>query len=159
MIGFVQDRVSSRPCPADGISDEEAFRALLKGRSGYDDPMTSVAPYKRELVSLPASVDDAPFAAEVADDTIRNQLCNFETQLLRSDEEMKDLQPVLDGIEPYMDVVLRRSRWHYVKFLKDLQRRKILYWSTTPREHCAVFFVKKKDNTLRLIIDCRRTNV
>eukprot|EP00973_Karenia_brevis_P054433 7564454-Karenia_brevis.AAC.1 len=57
-----------------------------------------------------------------------------------------------------MDTVLKNNRHKYTGFLADLNRCGLLYWTQSPKEFAAVFFVRKKDERLRMIIDCRRAN-
>ena len=66
----VRSRVLSRRPGPEAPGEDEALRELLRGRGVYDDPgpLCSAAPYRATLVSLPASVDDAPeVAVELAD--------------------------------------------------------------------------------------------
>ena len=59
----------------------------------------------------------------------------------------------------YGDKVLEHDRSAYVQFVKDGLSRGVLRLGARRREKVKVFFVVKKDGTLRLILDCRRSNV
>eukprot|EP00973_Karenia_brevis_P074203 10311501-Karenia_brevis.AAC.1 len=71
---LVAKRVSARTPPSSLGSDEEAFAALLKGKSAYEEPVTNVSTYRRALVALPDDVSSAPYAADLGDDEVRTQL-------------------------------------------------------------------------------------
>ena len=59
---------------------------------------------------------------------------------------------------PYMDPVLKRNYRSYLSFLRNLRSRGLLRFTRHPEEMVAVFFVAKKDGSLRMVIDARRTN-
>ena len=46
----------------------------------------------------------------------------------------------------------------YMGFLKELFKRGLLQWTTRPVDFVALFFVPKKQDMLRLIVDARRPN-
>ena len=150
--------VDSRPVPAGRLVPDEALRALLRAKSGYDVAGTRVATYRRGAVSLPDDVSDAPLASELGCEKARIFLAEFSERMLRPGDKV-EIAAEADGIKPYMDVVLGRSRRWYVEFIRDLDRRGLLNWLTDPIAECTAFFVDKKDGTLRMIIDCRRANV
>ena len=49
------------------ISPEEAARVLLRAKVGYEADFghVSLAPFRADIVSLPSSIDGAPFADEL----------------------------------------------------------------------------------------------
>ena len=150
--------VSERKLPDDPISPEEAARTLLRAKSGYEMADVNVASFEDGLVSLPESVLDAPNAADLGGDDTQVLIKGLCQSQLRSEEELKKLDSTLGVITPYMDRTFVRSHKKYVKFLRDLDRRGLLLWTKTPKERAAIFFVKKKNGSLRLIIDARRAN-
>lgn len=159
VLDWVNKCVELRPPPEKIPSTEEAFRELLRGKSAYDVPHCAVAAYKRGQVSLPESVATALSAKTVRSTTARDYLCGFKEKMLRSTEEMLEVQPLLDATRPYMDVQLQRRRRTYVAFLNDLDDRGLRRWTQTPKERCSSFFVTKKSGALRLIMDCRRADI
>ena len=89
---------------------------------------------------------------------MRGCLSSLSTSMLRPADEITALEAEV-FVEPYMDPVLKSSRRKYKELVADLDRRGLIYWSTTRRERCAVFFVKKKICKSRFIIDARRGNL
>ena len=150
--------VDDRPVPAGCLKPDEALRALLRAKSGYDVAGTRVATYRRGAVSLPSGVSDAPLASDLGCETARLYLTEFRERMLRPGDKV-EIAAEADKVKPYMDVVLGRSRRGYVEFVRDLDQRGLVNWVTDPLAECTIFFVDKKDGRLRMIIDCRRANV
>ena len=61
-------------------------------------------------------------------------------------------------IVPYMDPVLSRDPQKYRRFIGDLHERALVHWTLNPKERVTIFFVRKKDGSLRMVIDARRPN-
>ena len=78
--------------------------------------------------------------------------------LLKSQPELLEMEDHAEPIKPYMDVVLRTSRAKYLAFVKDLIERRLVQVTLDPKEHVTIFFVKKKDHSLRMVVDSRRPN-
>eukprot|EP00972_Heterocapsa_arctica_P025796 3795378-Heterocapsa_arctica.AAC.1 len=73
--------------------------------------------------------------------------------MLRSVQELRELADFGEPAVPYMDRVLAAMPRRYRRFVLDLHSRDLIHWTTSPRDFVAVFFVRKKDNRLRMIID------
>ena len=140
--------------PSHGLTDKEAVCALLKGNAGYCMEDSTVAPYRPGAVSLPGSSKDAPFCEDLLDTPQREMLKGLCSDYLRPDSETS----VLEEVRPYMDKVLEHDRLAYRSFLKELEHRGLVEWRRRCRSKVAVFFVKKKDGQLRMVLDCRGTN-
>ena len=146
----------------DGIifSPEEAARQLLRARPGYEadaEAIGCLASYKPGKVSLPSSNFGAPMASSLLDDSCRATLVDFEKHMLRDAAEMEavsDLPPV----QLYHDPVLGSSPRVWGNFCKDLHKRGLLTYGLTKRGSCTVFFVSKRGELLRMILDCREVN-
>ena len=81
--------------------------------------------------------------------------------MLRSNDVAQQLMKDSD-ICPHIDPVLKYSRQSYVEFLAELHSRGLLRWRRQQEGHqhtLGVFFVTKKDGSLRLIFDTRRANL
>eukprot|EP00973_Karenia_brevis_P022735 3129018-Karenia_brevis.AAC.1 len=115
--------------------------------------MSSVRPYSPNLVSLPDGTKNAvPIQLALRSETWESiQLSNI---ILRP----SDPQPEgpLPGL--YTDEVLRRSRSTRIDFYARLLSSNIVGAVRRSRGVVSPFFVKKKDDRLRLILDCRRVN-
>lgn len=79
------------------------------------------------------------------------------SQLVSLNEALQRIQEV-GPREVYSDPKLRVRR-SYIDFAKKLINLGLVDLSTQKaQEEVGVFFVKKKQNKLRLILDCRRSN-
>ena len=78
--------------------------------------------------------------------------------MLISDLEFLQVEDHGRPIVPYLDQVLQHDSAKYRDFVLDLHHRGLVGWTRQPLERAAVFFVKKKENMMRMIIDCRLAN-
>ena len=134
---------------------------MTKGRSDYTGAGfgTAVATYRQlSDVSLPDDVRSAPFLRDLCSAEAKGYLSSLPTSMLRPADEFAALEAEV-FVEPYMDPVLKNSRRKYKELVANLDHRGLIYWSTTRRERCAVFFVKNKSGNLRFIIDAHRCNL
>ena len=133
-------------------SPEAALRELLRGRSDYGlDQPTALATCCLERISLPKSLEGAPCALDLLEGKARRFL-QCPEQMLRGgfDNEAP--------FKPYWDPKLRRNQRMYHSFIKKLHRAGYLVFTQKPKAHVGVFFVKKTDEKIRLIIDARGPN-
>ena len=136
-----------------------AFAELARGRSLYDDngALGNLATYKSDRVSLPSFTTDAVELARLLGHSDRLILEDKQRMLRDPVEvaEMKKSNPVI----PYVDPVLRRSKRQYERFVRRLYGVGIVDFTLTAESHVGLFFVHKKNGTLRFIQDARVTNM
>ena len=135
---------------------EAALRALLQGRSEYDNSFrpTTLAACSLERISLPSSLVDAPTAESLLDgDALRYLQCP--EQMLRDRED-----PECQTFQPYWDPLLKHDEKLYKRFNRKLDQAGFLVYTQRPKSMVGVFFVKKSDGVkIRMIIDARGTNM
>lgn len=141
------------------ITDSGALEAL-RVTEGYEDlPSSStLGSFDPALVSLPASEVRPRGLAELWGEGGQMKVKEFmDEQLASTDDALQRI----DAIGPravYTDPKLRVRR-DYVKFLSQLKDLGLVDFSKEAAvETVGIFFVKKKQNRLRLILDCRRSN-
>jgi hypothetical protein len=122
-----------------------------------------VAAFQPGRVSLPPSCDGSPLLSDILPAGARRYLEDFETMLLTPEERYNEHIMNEAGHSPsrttcYNDPLLMNDKKVYADFVKDLYKRKLLMFTRRPKERVGVFFVLKKDGSLRMIIDARRTN-
>ena len=145
-------------------SPKAAFMALLKGRSVYDADvgranLTSFS--KVALVSLPESLDGAPFVDEAVPAEALHFLEEGYERMLRPVEEAAAEDAALGEIRPYWDPVLQRNRRKFLTLVRHLLRLGLVVAlpAGSAREHAALFFVKKPGKSkCSVIVDARRAN-
>ena len=150
LAGLCQEKASLDRIP----SPEAALSALLRGRSEYgSDPPTALATCSLERISLPEDVSKAPPVGSLLDkDALRFLQCP--EQMLKAGAQCDP------DFQPYWDPRLRQDSGLYKRFILKLHKVGLLVYTTTPKCHCGVFFVKKSDGQrIRLIIDARGANM
>ncbi|CAE8643896.1 unnamed protein product [Polarella glacialis] len=145
--------------------EDESIRAILRSKAGYDLAVgdSTVAAFQPGRVSLPPSCDGSPLLSDILPAGARRYLEDFETMLLTPEERYNEHIMNEAGHSPsrttcYNDPLLMNDKKVYADFVKDLYKRKLLMFTRRPKERVGVFFVLKKDGSLRMIIDARRTN-
>lgn len=88
-------------------------------------------------VSLPDSVDGAPFATEVMPVDQARVLTSFEDHMLQGINDRMQLQT----IEPYCDVKLRRSKKAYTKFVCSLWGRGLIKFKKSRKGRIGLFYL------------------
>ncbi|CAK0814691.1 unnamed protein product, partial [Prorocentrum cordatum] len=136
----------------------EAARALLRSRAGYDSDEHIVSDYQEELLSVPASCKDCPYAVDVVPAEAASMLVDFEERMVRPDIEFWELEDNSEPVTPYMDRNLSGDRQAYIKFVRRLESIGVLRWCAAVKERATVFCVKKKSGMQRLVVDARRSN-
>ena len=137
----------------------EAF-VLLRGTSSpstYGLP-TNLASYRKGSVALPESAAEAVPLLDILPPADRLAMANFEDHMMLTESEVSSINQELGEITPYCDPVLRSDWRQYACFLRRLERAGVVRWALARKERCTPFFVKKKNDDLRLIIDARRFN-
>jgi hypothetical protein len=134
-------------------SHEAALSALLRGRSVYmaESAGNNVKCFGSGPVSLPTSLKGAPQLMDVLPLEDHHYLLHYTERMLLPD-------PSADGPVPYFDPVLRRNRRRLCKFVKELNTLGLFKPVIQRKSHVGLFFVAKKNGSLRLIIDARPTN-
>ena len=146
--------------PQDCVSPQVAFKTLLRGRTVYGETTAgeNLAPYGAAPVSLPLDVSNTTDVYELVDTVGQEFLAREGERMLRPQAEV-DTDEVLKSLRPHSDPKLIGHRRRYAAFLRDLDGRHMLDWTTQPRERVGVFFVYKKEKlSLRMILDARRSN-
>ncbi len=154
--------------PPDGHDPLVAWRTLQGSRSGYSDTSEEVlgatagklAPYRKGAASLPREVAGKVDLAACLPDSLQSLLVRGDG-LLRFNAEG---QPAgVEGVpdvpaRPAMDAVLRRGGHPFGGFLQELYDLGAVEPAPTVREVAGLFFVRRKDDKLRMIWDTRRSN-
>ena len=157
-LEFVEKCMGELGAPGD-ITGPGALSAL-RVSEGYEDlpSYSTLGSFDPALVSLPAGevqpVDLAALWGEGGQTMVEEFI---RSQLVSPNEALQRIQEV-GPREVYSDPKLRVRR-SYIEFVKKLINLGLEDLSTQKaQEEVGVFFVKKKQNKLRLILDCRRSN-
>ena len=140
------------------ISSQAAIAKLLRGRGVYSQPANAgMVPLNPQTLSVPVSLDGAPSVLAVAPAGESDLLRDFEKRMLRSPEEVAEMNQQLGEARHYVDPGLRNRR-RYANFIRKLCKVGLVSFSRTCRCRIGVFAVSKKNGSQRLIIDARPAN-
>ena len=143
--------------PPDAWCAQGAFCELQGSCSSYASSASSHAIYREGHVALPDVGFVGASLGALLNDQDRLLLDSFDG--LQRDPV--SLQAELDKLSfdrPYVDPVLRQSSNKYRKFVRELKQKGVVKYGIDHTSDVGVFFVKKKDGSLRLIFDTRVAN-
>ena len=150
--------------PSDSIRPEEALRTLLgtdcqsQYSSSEDLASTTLVSYQPGKTSLPCISSPPHAVAGMLDCEASDTLVGFEKEMMLDQFAYDNLVSVEGKVKPYIDPVLLNSQKQYETFITELCALHIVTHTQDPKEHTGIFFVKRKDDMQRMIIDCRPTN-
>lgn len=75
-----------------------------------------------------------------------------------SPEEITEMESAGMMPRPYMDQRLGGDVRLYENLVKGLESRGLVLWTDAPKENATMFFVRKKQGTLRMVVEARRAN-
>jgi hypothetical protein len=143
------------PC----MDTDEAVRTLLgQGPSYTGSDAANIASYDPELLSVPGAGDRPVSLTHHLPVDARTCLVDFEQHLLVSDDEWGRICETEGPMPVYMDPILKHDKSKCYEFVGRLTAAGLLSFSTHICSRVGLFFVKKKNGKIRLVIDCRATN-
>ena len=153
---FRKDYDSVGPPPS-GWCPQEAFRELQGSCGDYAGISGSLAVYREGGVSLPDVGSKGAVLASLSSGQASLYLDEHDS-LLRSHDSRDAELAKLEFDRPYIDPVLKQSAVKYSGFVRELHQKGVIKYDYTHTADVGVFFVKKKDDSLRLIFDTRVAN-
>ena len=147
------------PPPAD-LSPESAFIELCGTTSRYTPcgPPATTSPYVKELVSWPPPGTLAAPLVQSLDGADLQCIENWSSQILLNAEDRLEYLNSLKRPKVFFEPTLGRRPKVYADFLCHLNAAGMLGWQLSGESLLGVFFVKNKNNRLRLILDTRDVN-
>jgi len=151
-------RESAR-CPRD-ITTQAAREELLGGPSDYGGSSSLVVTYDEQKVSIPqAGASPTPLASVLPDSDCECLERFGEKMLIGPDEWGTITQNERDvHIKPFMDKRLAGDVGLYEQFVQRLRDCGLVRFGVRSRTMVTPFFVRKKNDRQRLVIDCRPAN-
>ncbi|CAK0869717.1 unnamed protein product, partial [Prorocentrum cordatum] len=151
---------ASRWCGVDSaVGERGALARLLKGRSGHQPaPSCSVGSYEYSKVSMPNDLHDSPSLISMLPSEARKHLEDFEKLMLRPAQESELIQPHEGVPGCHTDPALQKDPRTYGRLVRRVAKVGMVTFTRDPVCVLGVFFVTKKADKLRLIVDCRRAN-
>eukprot|EP00438_Fugacium_kawagutii_P029326 Skav216048 [mRNA] locus=scaffold2930:320754:324087:+ [translate_table: standard] len=157
-VEFIQDAVEKLGAPAD-VSGPEALEEL-RVSVGYEAAPTScpLASYNPDLVALPSGEMNPVPLEQLLGPNGRDEVEKFYQQRMLTPDVAKRMLDESGVQRCYQDPKLNDAS-AYGKFVKRLLDLNLLDLTLeAPAERVGIFFVRKKNHQMRLILDCRRSN-
>ncbi|CAK0846282.1 unnamed protein product [Prorocentrum cordatum] len=153
--------VASTPPSQTLYTRHGAVRELLSGIVDYagSDCSTTVRPYRRDQVSLPDPGRPSADLLSTLPEPDQDLLKSWDTHMLADPADVGFYRESGHQFRLYFDEIFKAQRGVYVEFLRDLSDAKMIGWTEKPLSLVTPFFVVKKHDRLRLIMDCRNTNL
>ena len=144
------------PPPSD-LLREEALHELLHCDDFYHmHRNTPIAPYDFSLIRMARGDLDPKNVEEVVSPQATRYVTDPDRWIVKSDAELCDLTDHASRpLRPYWDPTLHDSQDNMREFLGALHRANLLSWRRRARAHIGIFFIRKKDGRLRVVIDGR----
>ncbi|MCP2504969.1 MAG: hypothetical protein NLN65_06720, partial [Candidatus Poseidoniaceae archaeon] len=149
------------------LTPDGALRELLHTTSVYAQDRLDVKPYDKELVSWPPKGSSPCDLVKGLPEADRTMLADWNTRMLNTHVESCSPNSTADNMpstqktkKAYCDPALFRSASVYADFLRRLDAAGMIHWTRAEGRKgvLGVFFVAKKNGSLRLIFDTRVLN-
>ncbi|CAK0861131.1 unnamed protein product, partial [Prorocentrum cordatum] len=152
----VHQRVAAFGDPI-GVDGDDALCSLLKSKDVYSGRPTPVRPYEPRLLKvLDSGISPQPIRSLVPP-WLLPLINEPEKHIFRSQAVLDSMVEAgeLPPIYPYWDANLRRDPVLRLGLFKQLMRIGLVGVRTRCRARASIFFVGKKDGSLRMVIDGR----
>ena len=154
-VTFLKESFLQIPNPDPSITPAGAFEALCGKMTPYGEQSGTIVNYGPDAsVSWPELGCSARPLEELLAEADSNMVCGPNPSLLRSASDAVRMTSESGINRPYVDPAFRSPRV-YAKFLLDAHARGLLEWHFETDSLVGVFFVRKRDGRLRLILDTR----
>ena len=159
--GAVLDRLSasvrrSGRCPPD-LDPSRALRELMRTKDLYSQEPQHLATYDAKALKI-LHTTTCPKRAETLLPPAAAEFLRRPVMLEKSTEELEQTLLHDSMPRPFWDQGLARSPRRLESFLRQLFHRGMLSFRSAIKAEVGLFFVKKKEDQIRLIIDARQAN-
>eukprot|EP00438_Fugacium_kawagutii_P030000 Skav225301 [mRNA] locus=scaffold445:112717:116856:+ [translate_table: standard] len=138
-------------CP-DGLTEEKALSMFSAGKTDYGGVPDNLASFSQEKLKILRSTMQPQHIRQFLPTEAKKVVDHYQETII-------DAAAIRDqSFSPYWDPVLRTNPGKRLKFIMGLFKSGLLCLRPAPRSHVGVFFVKKKDEHIRMVLDCRATN-
>ena len=142
-----------------GFSPDFCLRELVKVKDLYSQEPSHLASYSYDKLRVAkGSVSPQP-AVDLVPVAVAEQIRDFRKQILKSEEQLEYDRLAGRTVQPYWDPVLRDSKTKRRELFSALRQNNMLTFCVAPECFVGLFFVHKKNDMIRLIVDARSTNL
>ena len=141
-----------------GLSEQEALTELLRCQDVYALQPQHLADYDLDKVRVSKGAVLPKDAVDLVSPSLAEVLRHPCSSMIWSSAELLHLDESKGAITPYWDPTLRRDPRQRAELFHKLADSKTLSFRARARAFAGLFFVKKKDGMIRLIVDARQAN-
>eukprot|EP00971_Amphidinium_carterae_P031788 626141-Amphidinium_carterae.1 len=158
MVGRCASYIDELGPPPEGILPDGSLEQLLKSRGLYaPEESASVVPYNPERLKIFKGETVPKHVAELVHWESQQFVKEPERTIVRTNAEIDEARSVEGEVCIHMDPALE-SESVMLDFLHRLHSVGLLGFTKRAKSFVGCFFVSKKDNSQRLVIDARQTN-
>ena len=147
-------------CPS--LCGRDALKDMMKSHPTYGEPST-LAPFDAAKLKILFSLGRPKTIETLLPPHVIPLLNRWKTHIELSAEEVRsklDASPECCPKRPYWDPILQKSRDVRTKLIVDLWKVGVVTFRTSIKSSIGLFFVKKKTpEWIRMVVDCRISNV
>ena len=133
-----------------------ALFALLRTRDVYDvQEALGAAAYAPEKLKILRGGTTPFLASGLVGTEAADMLSHAATRIVRPQHELDQLE---SPVAAHWDATLRFSRRARSDFINKLDAVGLITWRRVCRQQIGVFFVRKKNTEIRMVLDCRPSN-
>ena len=160
IIRRVQQRVALHGPRPQQLDEPGALKELLKTHSIYDGEEGSLRePFDANRLRVLAAETLPNDVMDVAPDHVKHMIRNANIHIERSTEDIENSPPVIQPYwDPSVDPKKKESRPRLVELIKGLVMVGLVGARTRRRADIGLFFLRKKDGRLRMVLDARQAN-
>jgi hypothetical protein len=140
------------------LVDNEALLELLRSHSFYDDAPCSVVGFDPTKLKILTKDPKPKPIRSVGSAEVKRVFSDLSQFIRKSDQQCEADCEGLRPIEPYWDERLKSDRATRVRFIKQLARLGLVGFRRRIRSRVGIFFVAKKGDQIRMVVDARATN-
>jgi len=145
--------------PPPPLTGEEALQTLLADKAGYAGATAAhLGVYDRDLLARPDGTVPPVALSELLEGPSLAVYHAFLEEQMLSDAELGEKYEKNEVVKPYWDPLLVSDRGAYEGLIGDLFESHIVTFTKHCRDRVAIFFVRKKNGSLRIIVDARGPN-
>ena len=149
-------RCGPRP---EGFSPESCLAEVAKIKDLYSQEPAHLASYRFERLRVARGKVSPQPAVSLLPPGPAQLLTDWRRTILKTDAELEFDRLQGRTQQPYWDPTLRRSKRERRRLYQALEANSMLTYCVRPDSYVGLFFVHKKDGSLRLIVDARSTNL
>ena len=152
-------RICAYGLQPEDMNEEGALAEVLSSRDLYSQDPKHIADYNVDKLKVVRRAFQPLDARARLPPGARALLEDFHVRIERTEAEMEVIRETQDTPRPYWDPKFRGSRSEMLRLFLAFYERGLMSLRSKLKGHIGIFFVRKKDDMIRLIVDARAANL